>query len=594
LNRLGDTRAREKRGASGANARINGLPAAKLRRIRRAIGVVGWVSAEEETMLKRMPTAVMAAACLMPAYAAEPVKWGAYIDLEGRLGNKRDVGEANIFLPIAQSSRTLYFANARARLANAGDREGSLGFGVRHVLPNGWNVGGYGFVDHRRTTYDNSYDQTTFGLEAMGPHTDWRANVYTPFGKDRSTLSSSYAASVSGASLYVTPSVQEERVLPGFDIEAGWRLPFFDVEDARQVRAYVAGYRFADGGVKVEGTRLGVEYVLAEFSSTWKGMQLTLGAEVQKDRARGRQGFAALRLRVPLGGAAASGQRLSAQERRMTAPIVRDVDIVTQVHTRQLAPERVTRTADGTSITAMSGDAFTGGNLSSALAAAGPNSLVVLAGTFDINVPTVMQAGQTLMGAGSLDVVTASGQTVTTSLPGATINAAFPGFGAGTRAIVSMANDSRLIGMNLRSTDVAGGGVNYRGINVIGVSNVQILNNTVWQSLGVTLSGSSTALGVENSTNVIVRNNSLSAYHHDSNAAGMVVLDSSVQITNNRLLGQGRDAGTSFGLLLADTTGSSLTVLPGSTGNVLLNGGCDIPIAMPVGKVFMADGSSCP
>jgi hypothetical protein len=113
-------------------------------------------------------------------------------------------------------------------------------------------------------------------------------------------------------------------------------------------------------------------------------------------------------------------------------------------------------------------------------------------------------------------------------------------------------------------------------------------------SLSNTVSGSATAIGVENSTNIIVGNNTTNSYHHDSNAAGLVVLDSSLQIYNNQWFAQGRDPSMSFALLLASNTPTSLTVLPGSIGNVILNGMCNIPLATPTNTVYMANGTTCP
>jgi hypothetical protein len=528
------------------------------------------------------------------AQNVEQMKWGAYIDLEGKVGSKRDIGEANIFIPLSQDSRTLYFANVRARLANAGDLEGSLGGGIRYMLDTGWNIGTYGFIDRRKTSYNNSYNQATIGFEALGRHVDWRFNIYQPIGKDSTTLSASHTAVVSGGALLVSTTTQEERVLPGIDIEGGWRLPLFDEEDSRQVRVYLAGYRFAGDGATVQGTRTRVEYVMSELSERLKGAQLTIGAEYQDDNARGSQHFVGLRLRIPLGNVVSSTQRATPQERRMTAPIVRDVDVVSQVLSRQLAPQVATATAAGQAITAISSDTTTGASLPGVVAAAGANSTVVLAGSFNTTASTVLQNGQTLIGKGVMAVTTADGRVVSVSLPGATINSSFAPFGAGTRATVTMTDGSTIQGMNLVSTDVAGGGVNYRGINVLGVSNARVLDNTVTLSLSNTVSGSATAIGVENSTNIIVGNNTTNSYHHDSNAAGLVVLDSSLQIYNNQWFAQGRDPSMSFALLLASNTPTSLTVLPGSIGNVILNGMCNIPLATPTNTVYMANGTTCP
>src|SRR5690606_18677442 len=86
-------------------------------------------------------------------------------------------------LPVAQSDRTLLFANIRARADDEGSNEGNFGLGLRHMLPSGWNIGAYGYYDRRRTDYDNDFNQATFGLEALGRDFDFRANAYLPFGE---------------------------------------------------------------------------------------------------------------------------------------------------------------------------------------------------------------------------------------------------------------------------------------------------------------------------------------------------------------------------------------------------------------------------
>lgn len=263
------------------------------------------VGSRRTTIARHLAIAFLGSQILVAhaADTADAAKWGSYIDLEGKVGSKRNIGEANIFVPLAQDARSLFFANVRARFDDGHDNEGSLGLGARRMLDNGWNVGAYGFVDHRRTQYDNTFNQTTFGFEALGRDVDLRANVYTPFGTDARMLSSSETGTISGDSLFVTSTTQEERALPGFDVEAGWRLPLFDAEDTRQARVYLAGYRFSDDGLEVRGTRVRAEYMLAAFGGAWKGMQLTLGAEYQDDNARGDQSFIGARLRIPLGGA---------------------------------------------------------------------------------------------------------------------------------------------------------------------------------------------------------------------------------------------------------------------------------------------------
>ena len=511
-------------------------------------------------------------------------KWGSYIDLEGKVGSKRNIGEANIFVPLAQDPRTLVFANVRARLDDDHDSEGSIGAGVRRMLENGWNIGAYGFVDHRRTQYDNTFNQTTFGFEALGRDLDLRANIYTPFGNDSRMLSSSSAGSVSGGSLFVTTTVQEERALPGFDVEAGWRLPLFDAEDTRQARVYLAGYHFSDDGLEVSGTRVRAEYMLAEFGGALKGMQLTLGAEYQDDNARGGQSFFGARLRIPLGAMASSAQRLNAQERRMLASIERDVDIVSQVKSRTLT-EKAMATADGQSVVGISSEQTSGADLQGALNTAGTNSTVILSGTFDTTSVTQLQSGQTVMGAGTLKVRTASGQEAVVTLPGATITSNV----VGNVGSVHMANDSTLTGMNIIHRDPSVFSSNPIGIYVNGVNNVKILNNKI--SVNST-QGTAFGIRIEGSNNVTVGNNVIVARHAAANAIALQFVGGSGTVYGNSL--DALSPSHSYAMFFVDASGTNPQILSGSVDNVLVNGTCLNNGGPVTGAVYFTNGTHCP
>src|SRR6185503_20046214 len=133
----------------------------------------------------------------------------------------------------------------------------------------------------------------------------------------------------------------------GFDAEAGWRVPLFDVDGPTQLRLYVGGYRFKDDVAKLSGPRLRAELTVAELPQLYRGAQLIAGAEVQDDNVRGGQAFFSVRLRIPLGGDKESPRTLNWQERRMTAPVMRDVDIVALVIARAPVVETATATSDG-------------------------------------------------------------------------------------------------------------------------------------------------------------------------------------------------------------------------------------------------------
>lgn len=300
--------------------------------------------------------AAIAMLCGQPAMATEPTGgplWGPHIDFEGRWGGDRNLGEADLFLPLWQGGRSLLFGDIHTRLDNQGSREGNFGVGYRRMLDNGWNIGGYGFFDLRRTDDDNLFRQATLGVEALSFDWDFRANAYLPLGDRSKSLpsitSDPYAELSSGTIQVVTPgaTLREERAMAGFDVEIGRRVPVFPADSGTQLRAYAGFYHFtADGAEDVTGPRLRLDLTIDEVPALWPGARLTLGAEIQHDDVRDTEGFLLARLRVPLY-EVEDRSRLPApvsprthQIRRMTDPIVRDIDIVAQSVVTDETPEQ--------------------------------------------------------------------------------------------------------------------------------------------------------------------------------------------------------------------------------------------------------------
>ncbi|WP_137918182.1 inverse autotransporter beta domain-containing protein [Hydrogenophaga sp. 2FB] len=515
--------------------------------------------------------------------AATP-KWGAHIDLEAKPGNKRSLGEMDLFVPLAQGPNTLFFGNLRGRIAEGNSHEGNVGLGVRRMLDSGWNLGAFVHLDRRRTPSGSRFKQTTLGLEALGRDWDLRANVYNPQGNRVRDLASGPAtATLSGTTVQVTSSMLQERALPGHDLEAGWRVPVFGADDHRQWRLYLGSYRFSDSLAKVSGVRVRAEYAVAELPQLWRGAQMTLGAELQHDAARGSQHFVSLRLRIPLG-ARPEGRRLNAQERRMTTPVVRDVDIVTQVKTSASTVETATQLANGQNLTVISSDSTTGVALPGAVAAAGANSTVLLTGSFNTSAITQLQPGQTLMGTGSLVVRTPSGVTASLTAPGATITGAV----AGNNGAVHMGNNSTLTGMTVSNVSTGGGVPNPFAVFVNGVSNATIRNN----ALSVTenhVGGSAQAILITNgSSSITVTGNQLTATGTGI-ALGINVVNSSATVSGNTMSATGGGGGANsraVGL-------NNANILPGSNGNTILNGICSVAGAGSGGQVGFTNAASC-
>jgi len=515
--------------------------------------------------------------------AAQDAKWGPHIDFEAKPGSKRNLGEADLFLPLAQDSRTLLFANLRTRFDNRDGYEGNLGLGVRRMLENGWNLGAYAYADRRRTQLRNTFDQATFGVEALGRDFELRANGYLPFGSRARELAPVSNASISGASVQVSTDFREERALKGYDAEVGWRTPLFDSEATRQLRVYLGGYRFADAGISVHGPRLRAEFAVQELPWFGGRASVFVGAETQRDSARGTQNFAYVRLRIPLEKDSARMPRLNAQERRMTAPVVRDVDIVTQSRTRATISETATVTAGGQAITILSSGTTTGAALPGAVAAAGANSTVILTGSYTTTASTVLQAGQTLMGAGPLAVRTPSGFVATLNAPGATIHGNDVPGSLGT---ITMANNSTLRGMTINDTGTGAG--NSLGLLTDGVSGAVVVGNTI------TANGAPAdavhGISFLNSSNITVSGNTITA-NGGGNALALQYFNTSGIISNNTLSASG-SSGTNRAVLLVGGGGAT-ALQAGSTGNNRVAGTCSTSGTV-TGAVGFTNGTTCP
>jgi hypothetical protein len=318
---------------------------------------------------------------------------------------------------------------------------------------------------------------------------------------------------------------------------------------------------------------------MAELPGLWRGAQLIAAAEMQDDDARGGQTFVSLRIRIPLGGER-EPRRLNFQERRMTAPSVRDVDVVTR--TRTVARPALVETAtleNGRPLAVLS--SATTADLPGAVAAAGANSTVLLSGTFNTTATTALQPGQTLMGAGMLTIRTPSGYTTTLTSPGATIAA------SQIYVPVQMASNSVLTGLNV-SNSYAGTGIEFvRGVFIPQtVSNATISGNTI----SVT-APNAVAVGIAmfGGLNQTITNNTITA---TSPLTGTAFVNNARSASSFTLSGNVLNGSTFHTSVQA--TPSTLNILPGSTGNTVIGpAGCD-PGSATSGSIGYTNAPNCP
>lgn len=548
---------------------------------------------------------------------APPPKWGPHIDLEGKLGNQRNLGEADLFVPLWQNGTTLAFGNVKTRIDDSTSMEGNFGLGLRHMLESGWNLGAYGYFDRRKATFGSYFNQVTLGAEALSVDWDIRANTYLPEGRRSHLVDSLNTATLEGTTVVFRGG--EERSLTGFDGEIGWRVPVFDLDAGRTLRVYGGAYRFYGEGVDpVQGPRVRTELTFDEIPELWEGARLTLGAELQHDGPRGTNGFASLRLRIPLQafGSGMPAARLTPIERRMTDPVIRDIDVVTQSGDFG-APETATQTASGDTLAVVSSGATNGqAAIQTALTNAGANSTVIMSGTFATTASVTLQSGQTLMGNGSVAVRSPSGRVaLLTTATGASLTGTDVGAATST---LNMAANSTLMGLTIRDTE-SNGAANSIAVQVTGVSGVRIINSTlsstataagsVSQALiitgagasNVTVSGSTlTANGTTTVTNALnftngasgsITGNTMTATASGAATATALSLGNlgttTATVSSNTLA-----ASTSGGTAQVVSYSGTVNVNAGSTGNVNNGGVCNG--AATSGLISFTAGTTCP
>jgi len=527
------------------------------------------------------PSAALAAdaapRALKSAGPADAPKWGAHLDLEGKWGNRRSLGDIGLFAPLWQSPTSLFFTDIRGRLDDQDSREGNFGFGLRHMLPSGWNAGVYGYYDARRTGHGSFFQQATLGTELLSADFDLRVNGYLPFGKREHGIGGAggtpFAEFANGTIEIVTPGGGfVERALRGFDAEIGWRLPVFPVDSVTQVRAYGGGFWFdGEGFIRdIAGPRGRVELSFEQPSGPWAGSRLTLGAEVQHDDVRGTNAFAVARLRIPLQPVERSARRLSPQESRMTERVVRDVDIVAgqgskgaTTETREAAinvynNETVT---DVVQVDAAGGQAA----LLAAIAANNDGSIIIANGAFAVATTTQPKANQTLLGGGAqLPLEGAvSGKQVTFTAPGAAGSLAGT-FGGGVGLITLAGAPNSVVGGLTLVNNADNGGY---GIYSVFSAGATAFGNTISTPLPASTPASSN-FGIyihQDSDNTRLIGNTITTAGASSH--GIQVQDNTgTSLTNNTVtaIGVGARALHFFNAANASATGNTVTAVADS------------------------------
>lgn len=247
-------------------------------------------------------------------------KWNGYIDLLGKPGTVRNLGQGDLFVPVFQDKDDLSFFNLRGSLDEFDNSEYNIGLGHRHLYDK-WIVGAYGYFDRRKIDSGNSFKQLTFGVEALSEVWDVRFNAYFPKEEvqDKGIAPEFMIKNNKPIARYIT-----EKALKGIDMEVGYKIPLWE-----DTRIYLGGYNFAGGDDfdSVTGPRTRIETRLYDLPYVWEGSRLMIGLESQYDTQRGHQTAGLISFRIPLG-TPSRKKPLTGLERRMIEPVVRDADVV--------------------------------------------------------------------------------------------------------------------------------------------------------------------------------------------------------------------------------------------------------------------------
>ena len=357
------------------------------------------------------------------AFMDAPAVWTPYVSGTVKPGDDRSLLGGELVVPVWQDGRRLVFVNARGQIDDNDASEWNLGLAYREMLWPGWIVGAYAYWDHLHTAHSNNFNQATLGVEAMSFLWDMRMNVYLP--ESGAEFTSSSSAMVSNGTVVVVNG--QERAYHGVDVEVGALLYSWGSNADHELRGFFDLFYFdsdAPGFEDISGPRR-LEWRWYDLPCLGNGTRFTCGIEAQYDDVREGQFFGFATLRIPLDPCAWRRPKLNPLQRRMVDPIVRDVDVVTNVasQSERAIDQRTGRIIDQVTVIDGRTARETGKSVDALIAEAGSNSLVVLsgdAGDLRVAAPLTLQSGQTVLGGGSPLRVTGlgTGRSATLWAPG--------------------------------------------------------------------------------------------------------------------------------------------------------------------------------
>jgi hypothetical protein len=337
----------------------------------------------------------------LPLRAAD---WRPSVEIDGTWRSGSSSTSGGFFLPILLDSGNALFIDTQGAFIEGGVQRGSVGAGYRMRADDQWIVGVYGYYDYLNSAYDNAFHQLSFGVEALGPVFETRANIYLPLGSDHA-LEGMGRGEIAGGRLMFRQGM--ERARRGGDIEAGVRVPLTAASDAIQLKVFGGSYFY--GGDNLDdklGAKLRAELSFSGLPGLPGGSTVTIGASGSYDNEDHFKAAAMARLRIPLGSTSATGSSSAVSD--PFDPLTQRVERNRTVETHRGATgdlenaviELTGQTAGNVAaISAANGDAAA---INALIDAAGDNALILADGNIGLDQSLTLNNGQLLLGGGGV------------------------------------------------------------------------------------------------------------------------------------------------------------------------------------------------
>jgi len=256
------------------------------------------------------------------SYSNVTSSYHSRVDFNLKGGNKRNIGQIGLLMPLLQNRDNLLFATIIGMRDSRSNTEGNFGLGFRKKFIT-YIFGGYGFYDFRKTQLNSKVHQLTLGVEYLSPKLDARFNVYIPDASEYCVKRLPNKTKESITTTHVIYETTAHKLMEvsrrGFDVEVGVPIP-----QLMNSQCFLSYYFFNATKIQksqaMHGVRSRVKYQLHNI--------LSLEGEIAYDNVRKFQGYVGFSLNFKLGRKQDKKVDIHFLDYKMTQSIIRDIDVV--------------------------------------------------------------------------------------------------------------------------------------------------------------------------------------------------------------------------------------------------------------------------